>query len=102
MVKNPPAKAGDERDVGSVPGSGRYPGEGHGNPRQYFCLGNPMDRGAWWATVHKVTESRTQVKRLSTISVLGTPDIQAYLSIEIRGYYSVESLKTIVISLCGQ
>ena len=47
MVKNPPANA---RDAGLIPGSGRYPGEGHGNPLQYSCLGNPIDRGAWWAT----------------------------------------------------
>ena len=51
-----------------------------------------MNRGAWWATVHGVTQSRTQLKRLSTRSVLGTPDIQAYLTIEIKGYHSVESL----------
>ena len=82
MVKNPPANAGDERDVGSIPESGRSPGEGHGNPLQYFCLENLMDRGAWWVTVHGVTQSRTQLKRLSTVSVLGTPDIQAYLTVE--------------------
>ena len=54
MVKNLPANAGDE---GSIPGSGRSPGEGNGNPLQYSCLGNPMDRGAWWATVRGVAES---------------------------------------------
>ena len=54
MVKNPPASAGDERDAGLIPGSGRFSGEGNGNPLQYSCLGNPMDRGAWWATVHGV------------------------------------------------
>ena len=57
MVKNPPANAGDIRDTGSVPGSGRSPGGGHGNPLQYPCLENPMDRGAWRAAVHGVTES---------------------------------------------
>ena len=46
-------------DPGSVLGSGRFPGEGHGNPPQYFCLKNSMDRGAWWATVHGVTEPRS-------------------------------------------
>ena len=50
--------AGDAGDTGCVPGSGKSPGEGHGNPLQYSCLGNPMQRGAWWATVHGVTESR--------------------------------------------
>ena len=52
MVKNPPASAGDTRDAGSVPGSRRSPGEENGNPLQYSCLENPMDREAWWATVH--------------------------------------------------
>ena len=52
VVKNPPANAGDTRDVGSVPGSGRSPGEGNDNPLQYSCLEKSMDRGAWWATVH--------------------------------------------------
>ena len=52
MVKNPPASAGDARDTGLIPESGRSPGEGNGNPLQYSCLENPMDRGAWQATVH--------------------------------------------------
>jgi len=56
VVKNPPANAGE---AGSIPGSGRSPGEGNGNPLQYSCLENPMDRGAWWATVHGVTKSLT-------------------------------------------
>ena len=51
VVKNLPANAGDVRDVGSIPGLGRFPGGGHGNPLQNSCLENPMDRGAWWATV---------------------------------------------------
>ena len=66
VVNNLPANAGDVRDVGSIPGWGRSPGEGNGNPLQYSCLDNPMDRGAWWATVHRVTKSQTQLKRLST------------------------------------
>ena len=48
-------------DLGSIPGSGRSPGEGNGYPLQYSCLENPMDRGAWWATVHGVAKSRTQL-----------------------------------------
>ena len=60
MVKNLPANPGDIRDVGSNPGSGRSPGGEHSNPLQYSCLGNPMDRGAWRATVHGVTKSWTQ------------------------------------------
>ena len=59
MVKNLSANAGDARDVGLIPGSGRSPGEGHGYPLQYSCLENPMDRGAWQAAVHEVTKSRT-------------------------------------------
>ena len=65
MEKNPPANAGHIRDVGSIPGSGRSLGGGHGNPIQYLCLENPMDRGAWRATVHRVAKSQTQLKRLS-------------------------------------
>jgi len=57
VVKNPPANAGDLRDSGSVPGLGRSPGEGHGNPLQYSCLENPMDREARWATFHRVTKT---------------------------------------------
>ena len=57
MLKNPPANAGDTGDAGLIPGSGRSPGGGNGNPLQYSCLGNPMGRGAWRATVHEVTES---------------------------------------------
>ena len=56
MVKNPLANAGDVRDAGSIPGLGRSPGEGNGNLLQYSCLENPMDRGAWQATVHKVAK----------------------------------------------
>ena len=51
----------DAGDLGSIPGSGKSPGEGNGNLLQHFCLGNPMDRGAWWAAVHGVTKSRTQL-----------------------------------------
>ena len=59
MVKNPPAKAGDIRDAGLIPGSGRSPGGEHGNPRQYSCLENTMDRGAWPAIVHRVAKGWT-------------------------------------------
>ena len=62
VVENSPANAGDVRDVGSIPGWGRSPGGEHGNPFQYSCLGNPMDRGAWRATVHGVAQNRTQQK----------------------------------------
>ena len=62
MLKNPPANVGE---VGSIPGSGISPGEGNGNPCQYSCLENSMDRGAWWATVHGVAKSRTWLKQLN-------------------------------------
>ena len=55
VVKNPPDNAGDARDSGSIPESGGSPGVGNGNPLQHFCLENPMDRGAWWATVQGVS-----------------------------------------------
>ena len=67
VVKNLPANAGDLRDAGLILGSGRSPGGGHGNPLQYSYLENPMDRGAWRATAHGVTESdTTEVTQHST------------------------------------
>ena len=66
VVKNPPANTGDAGDVDSIPGSGRSSGEGNGNPLQYSCLENPMDRGTWWTIVHGVAKSQTQLKPLST------------------------------------
>ena len=65
MVKNRPTNAGDLRDMSSIPGSGRYPGEGHDNILQYSCLENLMDRGALWATVLGVTKIWTGLKQLS-------------------------------------
>ena len=62
VLKNLPANAGDIGDVGLILGLGRSPGGGHGNPLQYSCLENPMDGGAWWATVHSVAQSWTQLK----------------------------------------
>ena len=65
-VKNPSANAGNIRDMDLIPGLGRFPGKGNGNPLQYSCLENPMDRGTWQATVHRVTQNQTQLKLLST------------------------------------
>ena len=65
VVKNPLVNAGDIKDMGSVPGLGRFPGGGHGNPLQYSRLENPMDRGAWQATVNRVTHSQIQQKQLN-------------------------------------
>ena len=69
MVKNLPANAGH---AGLTPGSGRSPGERNGNPLQYSCLGNPLGRGDWWATVHGVTKSQT---RLSDYTSTNTTNI---------------------------
>ena len=99
VVKNLPADAGDRRDVGSIPGSGRSPGGRHGNPLPYSRLDNLMDRGAWWAVVHWVPRSQTQLKWLSmqalthTIPIIisGGPVIKNLLS-NIREGIQVWSL----------
>ena len=62
MVKNPPTNAGDLRDASSIPGSGRSPGGGHGNPLQYSFLEDPMDRGAQWTIDHRVSKSRMRLQ----------------------------------------
>ena len=66
MVKYPPANVEAAGDLGSIPGLRRSSGGGHGNPLQYSCLENPTDRGAWWAISHRVAQSRTRLKQLST------------------------------------
>ena len=78
MVKNLSAKA---EDASSVPGLGRSPGGGHGNPLQYFCLENPMDRRAWWAAVHGVTQSQTRLSDLhfTSLSPLVTRKFFSYV-----------------------
>ena len=68
MVKNPPADAGNIRDLSSIPGSGKSSGGGHGNPLQYSCLENPMDRKAWRVTVHGVAESRARLRLMLSLS----------------------------------
>ena len=68
VVKNLPVNAGDMRDVGSIPGSGRSPGGGHGNPPQDSCLENPVNRRAWWAIVHGIPQGWTQLGDTSTFS----------------------------------
>ena len=61
MVNNLPVNAGDEGVMGSIPGSGRFSGEGNGNPLQYPCLGNPKDRGDWRATIHRAAKSQIRL-----------------------------------------
>ena len=65
VVKSSPVNAGDIRNAGSIPGSGGSCGGGHSNPLEYSCLEYPMDRGAWWATVHRVTKSWTRLRQLT-------------------------------------
>ena len=66
VVKNPPAHSGDAGDLCLIPGLGRFPGGGNGNPHQYSCLGNPMDRGAWRPTIHRVTKNQTRLTKHAT------------------------------------
>ena len=80
MVKNPPSKAGDPRDVGLIPGSKRSPRGGNGNPLQYSCLENPMDREAWQAAVHGVVKSRTQLSDFTF----------TFAAIKLKDTYSLE------------
>ena len=68
VVKNSPANAGQIKDAGLIPGLQRSPGGRHGNPVQYSCLENPRDRRAWWATIHRVEKSQTQLMQLNTHS----------------------------------
>ena len=78
--KEAPTNAGDIRDAGLIPGPGRSPEEGHGNPLQYSCLGSPMDRGAQWATAHGVTDSQTQLS-------IHTPHMCVYMCMYITRVY---------------
>ena len=68
VVRNPPANAGDVRDEGLIPASGRSPGGGYGSPFQYSCLENPMDRGAWQATVHGVAKTE-HARMANTVNI---------------------------------
>ena len=77
MVKNPNVNAGNARNMDSIPGTGRCPGEGNGNPLQYSCLENPMDRGVWWTIVHWVIKGQTLLKQIAgTHAHVYTPTLQ--------------------------
>ena len=78
VVKNLPANTGDIRDVSLIFGWGRSPEGGNGNPLQHSCLENPMDRGAWWATVHRVAKSRTQLNNLACTNVRNNTERSLY------------------------
>ena len=79
-VKEPSCNAGDPRDAGSIPGSGRFPGGRHGNTLQDSCLENPRDREGWWAIVHRITKHQTRLKQLSTHYV---PQVYIYKQNEL-------------------
>ena len=79
VVKNPPVNAGDIRDAGSIPGSGRSPGWGHDNPLQYSCLKNPMDRGSRQTSVQRVTQSWTRLKRCRTHALIFEISVDTFL-----------------------
>ena len=81
VMKNPRANAGDMGDMGSIRGWRRSPGGGHGNPLQYSCVENPMDRGAWQATLHRVAKSWTGLKQLSMHAALATRKLMAFLEV---------------------
>ena len=101
VVKNLPASAGDVRGVGSIPGSGRPTGGGHGSPLPYSCLENPMDREAWRAPVHRVTQSRTRLKRLhrSIVAFSALPQFSSWSNAFSvwRTFYFVDLFKKQVL-----
>ena len=109
VVKNQPASAGNLRDTGSVPGSERFPGEGHGNPLQYSRLENAMDRRAWRATVHRAAKSRTWMKPLSMhafvdvnsrdspMQTVSTMTI-TFCPVHLRLYYPTQDLGTLIVT----
>ena len=91
VVKNLPANAGDIRNAGSILGLGRSPGEGHGNLLQYSCLENPMDRGAWQATIHRVAQSQTQLKQLSTYVRLNNIPLYVYTTFSLSIHVQMDA-----------
>ena len=99
VVKNPPASDRDVKDMGSIPESGRFSGGGHGNPLQCSFMETPTDRGAWWATVHRVAKSQTRLKQLSTHACLSSgrnPTLIIWLTQKILAVFNGETIKTVV------
>ena len=89
MVKNPPASARDVGDSSFILGLGRCPGGGNGYPLQYSCLENPMDRGAWWAAVHRVTENWMQLSQCSQTQLTSmSSSVLHFLNISLDNYLS--------------
>ena len=80
MIKNLPVNSEDTGRAASIPGSGRYPGEGNGNPFQYSCLEYPMDRGAWWAAVHGVAKSQIRLSTHALVDVSSPEDCDGFRS----------------------
>ena len=109
VVKNLPANAGVRKDMNLIPSSGRSPGEGHFNPLQYSCLGNPMGRRAWPAMVHSITKSQTRLKRFGTrakysviqifTNLCGQAPLKDLLTISSSVFYLITK-HTRLISLC--
>ena len=90
MVKTPPASAGDIRNMGLIPGLGRPPGGKHGNLLQKSCLENPMDKGAWWTIVCRVTKSWTQLKQLSMFAFIVSRGLPWNLSSKEPAYQETQ------------
>ena len=96
LVKNPPANAGD---VGSIPGLGRSPGEGNGNSLQYSCLGNHIDRGAWWVTIHGVTKESDTTDQLNN-NYLFCRLLQDFKAMKMYGYLTEGTTQRAQCGLC--
>ena len=91
MVKTLPANVGDTRDLGSIPGLGRSPGAGNGKSLQYSCLGNPMDRGAWWAPIHGVAKSRTPLNSTTATAGYSSPNRLVWPSLKLVVLINLQS-----------
>ena len=98
MVSNLPANAGVIREADSISGLGRSPGVGNSNPLQYSCLEHPMDRGVWWATVHRVAKSWTKLKRLRCSNIVPSDWLVLLNIIPLISAHGIDLYVSIVIS----